>query len=488
MEIRDLLAEVDRLKAEIDALRPIDPAQERRIMQKFRLDWTYHSNAIEGNTLTYGETKAFLLHGVTAQGKPFRDYLEVRGHHEAITYLLEFVRRQNPLTEADIRELHKMILVEPYEVDAVTGDGRPTKRLVTPGQYKSAPNHVITSTGEMHYYATPEETPAKMGDLMAWFRRETDKAELHPLILAATFHYQFVVIHPFDDGNGRMARLLMNLIFMQYGYPPVIIPLNKKREYLLALETADADNNLNSFIVYIGMALLHSLDLFLRGARGERIDTLDDLDKKLTILQKQLEVDKRARPDKTSEGFIRFNDSFLEPFLSQLFVQLAKFDQFFARTFFRLTLYKESASKSTYYSYSLVAQSIAKAIREGEQLKQIEIVCEWGDFVTDDHFNMLFTLNISLKKYSYEVIGFVHNYQNKYSKVISYEDHDWDFVQNLASLHEKGEKKVLLEGRYNSVYSKVEIDNLILRITNELYKRLEQKTGDQVNTNQEIND
>lgn len=238
MSLKNLLTEIDRLKAEIAALRPIDPAQERRIMQKFRLDWTYHSNAIEGNTLTYGETRAFLLHGVTALGKPFRDYLEVKGHHEAINYSLEFVRQQNPLTEADIRELHKMILVEPYEVDAVTADGRPTKRPVTPGQYKSAPNHVITSTGEMHHYATPENTPAKMGDLMAWFHREADKAELHPLILAATFHYQFVVIHPFDDGNGRMARLLMNLIFMQYGYPPVIIPLDKKGEYLLALETA----------------------------------------------------------------------------------------------------------------------------------------------------------------------------------------------------------------------------------------------------------
>ncbi|MCP5096037.1 MAG: Fic family protein, partial [Chloroflexi bacterium] len=262
MDLVELLKQVDELKVEIDALRPIDPEQEQRIMQKFRLDWTYHSNAIEGNTLSFGETKAFLLHDVTAQGKPFRDYLDIKGHHKALDYLLDIIRQQAPLTEAAVRELHKIILVEPYDVDAETLDGRSTKRRIIPGQYKSMPNHVRTSTGEVHYYASPEETPSKMADLMAWYRHElVEKNELHPLILAATFHYQFVTIHPFDDGNGRMARLLMNLILMQAGYPPVVVPLDTKNEYLLALEQADANNELTPFIGLVGQALLKSLDL-----------------------------------------------------------------------------------------------------------------------------------------------------------------------------------------------------------------------------------
>ena len=106
----DILTQIDQLKAEIDALRPIDPDQERQIMQKFRLEWTYHSNAIEGNSLTFGETKAFLLHGITAAGRPFRDYVEMRGHHQAIDALLAIIRQQEPLTESTIRELHKIIL------------------------------------------------------------------------------------------------------------------------------------------------------------------------------------------------------------------------------------------------------------------------------------------------------------------------------------------------------------------------------------------
>lgn len=267
MTLQDQLRQIDQLKAEIEALRPLSSDLERRIMDKFRLDWTYHSNAIEGNTLTYGETKAFLLHGITAAGKPFRDYLEMRGHHQALDFLQALVRNQEPLTEAVVRELHKTILVEPHRRPAQTADGQPTTRLIQPGQYKTAPNHVLTRTGELHYYATPEETPILMAELLAWSQEEREK--MHPVVFAAAFHYRFVVIHPFDDGNGRMARLLMNLLLMQAGYPPVIIPLAARDHYLLALEQADADNNLEPFVILVAEYLLAAEEQWLRLVRGE---------------------------------------------------------------------------------------------------------------------------------------------------------------------------------------------------------------------------
>jgi len=214
MALNELLARVDTLRDQVDALRPLDRDQEARLVQKLNLEWNYHSNAIEGNTLTLGETRAFLLYGITAQGKPFRDYLDIKGHNDAIRYLEDLVRGGEVLTEAVIRELHRILMVEAYDVDAITPDGRPTRRRIAVGQYKTAPNHVRTTTGETHFYATPQETPALMGELLAWYRREAKVGELHPLVLAATFHYRFVAIHPFDDGNGRMARLLTNLILM----------------------------------------------------------------------------------------------------------------------------------------------------------------------------------------------------------------------------------------------------------------------------------
>lgn len=267
MTLQEQLRQIDQLKAEIEALRPLNVEQEQRIMDQLHLDWTYHSNAIEGNTLSYGETKAFLLYGITAAGKPFRDYLEMRGHHEALHYLRAMIRAEEPLTEAAVRELHKIVLVEPHHIPAQTADGQSTTRLVQPGQYKTAPNRVRTSTGEIHYYATPEETPALMADLLAWYHQE--QAQLHPVVLAATFHYRFVVIHPFDDGNGRMARLLMNLLLMQARHLPVIVPLAARNLYLLALGQADADSDLEPFVSLVAAHLLLSQERFLQLFKGE---------------------------------------------------------------------------------------------------------------------------------------------------------------------------------------------------------------------------
>lgn len=178
MELVALLTRINDLKTGIDALRPLDPWREKQVLQRFRFDWNYHSNAIEGNTLSYGETRLFLLHGLTAKGKPLKDYLDVRGHNRAINYLLDMVADEVPLTEHIIRGLHKILLVEPYESEAETADGQKTKRTVTPGRYKSTPNHLRTRSGEIFYFASPEETPAKMADLMNWLR-PADRRRTH---------------------------------------------------------------------------------------------------------------------------------------------------------------------------------------------------------------------------------------------------------------------------------------------------------------------
>src|SRR5438874_9466692 len=156
-----LLSRVDELKTKLDQGRPLSTEVEQRVLQRFRLWWTYHSNAIEGNSLTQGETEMFLMEGLTAKGKPLKDHLDLRGHSNAINYLLGFVRDQEVLTEAAIRKLHEILLIEPYQAQAITPDGLPTMKTIGLGCYKAQPNSVRTPTGEMHYYASPEETPAK---------------------------------------------------------------------------------------------------------------------------------------------------------------------------------------------------------------------------------------------------------------------------------------------------------------------------------------
>ncbi|RZJ82990.1 MAG: Fic family protein, partial [Chryseobacterium sp.] len=275
------------LKQQLDALRPIGKEQEDRIMQKFRLDWNYHSNNLEGNSLTYGETKALLMHGITAQGKPLKDHFEITGHNEAINWIVEIVNGDRPLTENFIRELHILLLKQPYEVDAVTPDGKPTKKIIKVGEYKTSPNHVQTKTGEIFYFATPEETAAEMADLMAWYREKTGDEKLNPILIAAEFHYKFIRIHPFDDGNGRTARILMNFILMKFGYPPVIVKTEDKANYFAALQLADA-GNIEAFIEYVARNLNRSLEIMIAGANGESVEEPDDIDKEIALLEKRL--------------------------------------------------------------------------------------------------------------------------------------------------------------------------------------------------------
>ena len=281
-----LLKKIDALKSEIESMRPLPPEREGRIFQKLRLDWNFHSNAIEGNSLTYGETNAFLMEGLTAKGKPLKDHLDLKGHNEAIDFLRHFIDKNEEITERDIRELHKMILVEPYKSKAISPGGQPSEKTIQIGQYKTQPNHVQTATGEMFYFASPEETPAKMHDLMERYR--ANRGTIHPVELAALFHYDFVRIHPFDDGNGRMSRLLMNFILMQFGFPPVVIKTSKKAEYFYALRSADVGDK-DVFVEYVGEQLVHSMEIYLRGARGEDISEADDLDKDLALFIKSYE-------------------------------------------------------------------------------------------------------------------------------------------------------------------------------------------------------
>lgn len=287
MELTDLLNHALHLKQQLDQLRPLDPTTEQKILQKIRLDWNYHSNHIEGGQLSFGETKALILFGMTAQGKPLQDHLEMSGHDEAIKWIEEVVHNAYPITENFIRQLHEIILVKDTYKQAKTPDGQIIQRKIRIGAYKTVPNHVETKTGEIFYFAEPEETPAKMGDLMQWYHHKKEDASINPLLFAAEFHYRFIIIHPFDDGNGRLVRLLMNCILMQYGYPPAIIKTDDKENYYAALRQADA-GIFEPFLKYIAQNVVASLELMLKGAKGESIEEPDDLDKAIALLEQKI--------------------------------------------------------------------------------------------------------------------------------------------------------------------------------------------------------
>ena len=282
------IEEIDRLKEELDALRPLPSDVVGRIEQKLRLDSNYHSNAIEGNSLTLGETRSLILYGLTAHGKPIRDYLDIKGHDEAVKAIEDAVKRNEDLNEVFIRNLHKVLLKEPYEIDAITPEGQPTKRLISIGDYKIQPNNVRTSTGEIYYFTPPEQVKPAMSDLIDWYRKNENEGA-HPIVIAATFHYRFVRIHPFDDGNGRMARLLMNMILIKHGYTVAIIPRDERDQYIQTLEQADKGEDLAEFITYVAHCCEYALNLHLKAARGEDIEDVEDINKEIALFKRSLQ-------------------------------------------------------------------------------------------------------------------------------------------------------------------------------------------------------
>lgn len=334
----EILQKAETLKAELDSLRPLDAEAEGRIMQKFRLDWNYHSNNLEGNSLTYGETKALILFGITAQGKPLKDHFEITGHNEAINWILELIKDETPLTEKFIRELHTLLLKESSYKEAQTPNGKPTRRKIEVGKYKTQPNHVITATGETFYFAAPEETPAKMQELVEWYRKEKEREDVNPIILAALFHYRFIRIHPFDDGNGRVARILMNFILMQFGYPPVIIKTEDKETYYAVLHLADA-GELEPFIEYIAQNLVRSLEIMIRGAKGEDIEEPDDLDKEIALLERKIRtVGRKIEIQRSKSTILDIFDKSIAPLANSFFNEFRIFDKFYIENHARIYL------------------------------------------------------------------------------------------------------------------------------------------------------
>lgn len=229
----DILRYWQQLKPERDAVKA-------RLAQKFSLEFNYNSNHIEGNTLTYGQTEILLLFGRVVGDARMSDLEEMKAHNVGLKMVLAEAKTDNPLTETFIRQTHKILLREDYEVYRNLPGGVTTSYTVHAGCYKTRPNSVITPSGERFEYASPEETPLLMADLVKWYQEEEAKGELNPLELAALFHYRYIRIHPFEDGNGRIARLMMNFILARHDYPLIVVPTKTKRLYLDALGKADA--------------------------------------------------------------------------------------------------------------------------------------------------------------------------------------------------------------------------------------------------------
>ena len=236
---------LDEKKQLLDNKRPLSREVLTNLKKYFDVEFTYNSNAIEGNTLTITETKVILEDGLTiGGGKSLREHLEVLNHKEAIDYIQDVVSKEFDLSERVIRDLHHIIL----------------KSIDNPnsGVYRKA--NVLIS-GSMHRPPEYFLVEDKMRELLDWY--DENKETMHPVKLAALFHFKYVYIHPFIDGNGRSARLLMNLILLRNGYPLTVIRNTDRVDYMSALEKASTTGNTDDFVEFIAQAVDRSFDTYL---------------------------------------------------------------------------------------------------------------------------------------------------------------------------------------------------------------------------------
>ena len=290
---------IDILYKEWHSLQPLKPELQRRMDQQFMFDFNYTSNHMEGNTLTYGQTKMLLLFGKTEGEALMRDYEEMKAHNVGLEMMkIEARDKQRPLSENFIRELNHIILVGDFFKTSRDGEHR---YKIHVGVYKTRPNSVITSSGEMFDYASPEETSSLMSDLVDWYRNEEQQGKLSVVELAALLHYRYIRIHPFEDGNGRIARLLVNYTLHRYGYPMIVIPTTDRSNYLDALNKCDkitgpipfdganaTNEQVKPLIDYLAHFLEKKLSLVVPFAKGEimSFSENDDLEKKIDNQQK----------------------------------------------------------------------------------------------------------------------------------------------------------------------------------------------------------
>ncbi|WP_025027488.1 Fic family protein [Caldalkalibacillus mannanilyticus] len=239
-----MFEQIDEMKKRLDHLRPIPKHTLKSIREHLLLDWTYNSNAIEGNTLTLSETKV-ALEGVTIGGKTLREHLEVINHKEAILYVEDIVRKKESFSERQIKNIHRLILKGIDDENA--------------GAYRK--ENVVIS-GAQHIPPDALQVTIQMEKLVSMYENEWQS--LHPVDRAAYLHIIFVKIHPFIDGNGRTARLLLNLELMKNGYPPIIIEKKRRVEYYESLDKAHTTEDTDDFRQLVLDALNKTFELYFK--------------------------------------------------------------------------------------------------------------------------------------------------------------------------------------------------------------------------------
>jgi Fic family protein len=286
----DLINRIDEKWHRLKTHRPLSPTIVNKLRERFMLEMTYNSNAIEGNNLTYKETYLVINEGITIKGKSLKNHLEVKSHQEALEFIYDLVDFNSHFTLSQnlIRQIQSLV-ISPIEKNIA-------------GKYRTG---TVAIAGSNIKPPLATEIPYLMSKIISWFGKNQKK--LHPIELASILHHKLVAIHPFDDGNGRTARLTMNIMLLQAGYPLVVILKNDRKKYYDTLSKADKGNIL-PFIQFITQSVERSLSIYIETiigskSKSEKYLTLSELSKNTKFSAKYLNLlARKGRLEAHKEG------------------------------------------------------------------------------------------------------------------------------------------------------------------------------------------
>lgn len=268
MSYTDKIQQIDELQQAINAHGKLPDDVLKKINYKFRLEWNYTSNSMEGNSLTRSETRSVMVGNITVENKPIGDILEMKGHDEVITEIMKIGKSELRISESRIRQIHKGIMHEE----------NPEKQAYI-GKWKTTNNYLTNYKGERFDFVDHSDVPERMHLLINWLSAESEKISndskdaLHPVLLAFRFHLEYIVIHPFYDGNGRTCRIFTNLILISYGFPPLYIKESEKSMYYQYLADVQGyGGNPDLFYDFMASLLLRSQQMILDAAVGKDIE------------------------------------------------------------------------------------------------------------------------------------------------------------------------------------------------------------------------
>lgn len=435
MSFTDKLQQIEELQQAINNHGKIAADILRKINYKFRLDWNYYSNMIEGNSLTMQETRSIMVGNITVDGKPIKDVMEMKGHDDVISDILKIGKSELNISEKRIKEIHKGIM---HEED--------TEKQPFIGQWKTTPNYLYNYKKERFDFTAPADVPDAIHKLINWLNTEKEKIArkskdaLHPIHIAFQFHIDYVTIHPFYDGNGRTARIFTNLILISYGYPPLYVKDTEREtynQYLGEIQTYGGDTEL--FCDFMAGLLLRSEQLVLDAIEGKVIDDANDWQKKIRLLKIERNEDE-IEIVKNEEIIEMVVYRVIIPFINLLANKLQEFEDLFNE--------KEVVVNSISHNASRTFTKIS--------------------YLTESIFSIIESLSDGIEL-QYKFKTFKRNKSNTFSISTIIE---WQFNNLTYSYFNESHTKII-EKKYHDFYNQNETDAMINDIGERLYKEIE---------------